>query len=219
MRGRQNFSFDSFDIKKIPFVTIVIILLNVIGLLYELEVGEDVAAYHYAMYEGALEDGEWGRMFMSGFLHFGFYHFASNMACLFFFGMSFERKIGPVRYVIIYIAALVGAGIAVNFFGGQSAIHAGASGGIWGLMGASLILTIKNHQNPIYIGRGIILNLVYSFSAGVSWQGHIGGGIAGFVTAAVVLVLFGRKGDGGNGFRYMGHNGGNNGNDDFRYLR
>ena len=56
-------------------------------------------------------------------------------------------------------------------------LHAGASGAIWGLMTANLVYNLKYHINPIYALRGIVINLVYSFSAGVSWQGHIGGDI------------------------------------------
>ncbi len=197
MREKLDLSFDSFFKGKVPFVTLGIIALNLLGMLYEISNGIEASTSAFGMYEGALQDGEWARMLVSGFLHFNIYHFASNMACLFFFGMSFEKKIGPVKYVIIYIAALIGAGVAVNFFGGEYAIHAGASGGIWGLMGASLVLTLKNHQNPIYIGRGIIFNLVYSFSAGVSWQGHIGGGIAGLFTAAILLLIGGGVGSTG----------------------
>ncbi|MCR5830272.1 MAG: rhomboid family intramembrane serine protease [Lachnospiraceae bacterium] len=173
--------------QKIPFVTVAIVILNIIGLLYELSVGEDAAIYEFAMYEGALRDGEWARFIVSGFLHFGLYHFGSNMLCLVFFGISFEKRIGPVKYALIYLAALIGAGVMINFFGGEG-IHAGASGGIWGLMCATLVLTIKNRQNPVYVGRGILFNLIYSFSAGVSWQGHIGGGIAGFIMACILLL-------------------------------
>jgi len=184
-------NFGSSIRQKIPFVTIGIVVLNVIGLIYEFAVGEDVAVYTFGMYEGALGDGGWVRLFVSAFLHFGIYHFGSNMICLVLFGVSFEKKIGPVKYLLIYFAAIMGAGVVINFFGGQGGIHAGASGGIWGLMFATLVLTIKKHQNPMYVGRGILFNLIYSFSAGVSWQGHIGGGIAGFIMA--VLLLSGNK--------------------------
>jgi len=195
MRERLGMSFGSFYKQKVPFVTLGIVLLNILGLLYEFGVGEDAAVSEFGMYEGALEEGGWARMIVSGFLHFGLYHFGSNMMCLVFFGMSFEKRIGPVKYMLIYIAALIGAGVLINFFGGEG-IHAGASGGIWGLMCATLVLTIKDHQNPLYVGRGILFNLIYSFSAGVSWQGHIGGGIAGLIMACILLL--GRKNNPGS---------------------
>ena len=57
---------------------------------------------------------------------------------------------------------------------------------IWGLMTATLVYNLQNGINPAYALRGIVINLIYSFSAGVSWQGHIGGGVAGLLTALVV---------------------------------
>ena len=57
-------------------------------------------------------------------------------------------------------------------------------------MTSTLIFNLKNNINPAYALRGIVINLIYSFSAGVSWQGHIGGGIAGLLSA---LVLTGER--------------------------
>ena len=57
-------------------------------------------------------------------------------------------------------------------------------------MTATLVFNLKNNINPMYALRGIVINLVYSFSAGVSWQGHIGGGVAGLLAA---LVLTGEQ--------------------------
>ena len=57
-------------------------------------------------------------------------------------------------------------------------------------MTATLVYSLRNHINPSYAARGIVVNLIYSFSAGVSWQGHIGGGLAG---AAAALALCERE--------------------------
>ncbi len=180
------------DRRKIPFITITVFLLNVLGMIYEFKVGENVAASEFAMYKGALQEGEWWRVVMSSFVHYGLAHFASNMICLVLFGISFEKSIGSFKYALIYLASILGAGILINYHGGQ-ALHAGASGGIWGLMGATLMYTLKNHKNPLFVGRAIVVNLIYSFSEGVSWQGHIGGGIAGFLMASVLIVIDGKN--------------------------
>ena len=171
--------------RQIPWVTLAILILNVLGLAYEFIVGENPAIYRFAMYQGALEDGEWARLIVSAFLHFGLAHFGSNMFCLAMFGLDLERRIGAWRYALIYAVSIVGSGLLINFAGGRG-IHAGASGAIWGLMTATLIFNMRSGRNPVYALRGIMLNLVYSFSAGVSWQGHIGGGIAGLVAALVL---------------------------------
>ena len=171
---------------KIPWVTGVIVLLNVIGLIYEYAVGENNAIYRFAMYQGALRDGQWVRLFVSAFLHFGIMHFGSNMLCLAVFGLDLENRIDWWRYALIYLIGIIGSGLLINFAGGRG-IHAGASGAIWALMTATLVYNLRNNINPMYALRGIVINLVYSFSAGVSWQGHIGGGIAGLLAALVLM--------------------------------
>ncbi len=171
--------------RKIPIVTCILVLLNVVGLIYEYSVGERPAIYEYGMYQGALEEGEFLRAIVSSFLHFGISHFASNMICLAIYGFDLEYKIGPVKFALIYAAGIIGSALLINFAGGNG-IHAGASGAIWSLMTATLIYNFRNSLNPAYALRGIIFNLIYSFSAGVSWQGHIGGGIGG-VAAALAL--------------------------------
>lgn len=177
--------------RRIPLVTFIILGLNILGLIYEFNVGEWVATYKYGMYQGALNNGGYLRAVVSAFLHYGIYHFACNMICLVAYGFDLENKIGPFRYGLVYIISVLGASLLINFTGGN-AIHAGASGAIWGLMTATLIYNIRHNLSPAYAFRGIILNLIYSFSAGVSWQGHIGGGVAGLLVA---LALCGQKQD------------------------
>ena len=180
--------------KRIPLVTCILLGLNILGFIYEYSEGERFVTLRYGMYQGALEDGEWLRILTSAFLHFGIYHLACNMFCLVSFGFALEKRIGPVKYLLIYAAAIVGSGLLVNYQGGDG-IHAGASGAIWGLMTATLIYDFRNHLNAFEAIRCILINLVYSFSANVSWQGHIGGGIAGLIVA---LLMF-RSQDGSSG--------------------
>ncbi len=168
--------------RRIPIITFIILGLNVLGLLYEFNVGQTRAMYTYGMYEGALQDGEYLRLIVSAFLHFGIYHFASNMICLVIYGFSLENQIGSAKYALVYAVATIGSALLINYAGGNG-IHAGASGAIWGLMTATLIYNLRNNLSPYYALRGIVINLIYSFSAGVSWQGHIGGGIAGLAAA------------------------------------
>ena len=101
-------------------------------------------------------------------------------------------RLGPVRFALIYLVSIIGSALLINFTGANG-IHVGASGAIWGLMTATLVYNIRHQMNPLYALRGIIVNLLYSFSANVSWQGHIGGGIAGLAAA---LFLCGDNGSG-----------------------
>jgi membrane associated rhomboid family serine protease len=110
------------------------------------------------------------------------------MLCLVIYGFSLENRLGALKYALIYAISILGSGLLINFAGGRGGIHAGASGAIWGLMTATLIYNLRNHLNPAYAPRGIVVNLIYSFSAGVSWQGHIGGGIAGLAAALALCI-------------------------------
>ena len=171
--------------RKIPVVTLVILALNVAGLVYEYSVGERTATLRFGMYQGALQDGEYLRAVVSAFLHFGILHFGSNMLCLVVYGFDLENKIGPLKYAVVYAAGIVGSALLIKFAGGNG-LHAGASGAIWALMTATLVYNQRHGLNLAYAFRGIAVNLVYSFSAGVSWQAHIGGGIAGLLAALLV---------------------------------
>lgn len=171
--------------RRIPTVTAVILVINILCFIYEMVNGVTRTAYAYAMYEGAIQDGEYLRVIASAFFHYDFFHIASNMLCLVLYGIDLEYRVGPKKFLIIYAVSVLGSGLLVNFAGGR-ALHMGASGAIWGLMTATLINNMRNGINFTYALRGIVLNLVYSFSAGVSWQGHIGGGIAGLAAALVL---------------------------------
>ena len=105
--------------KKIPIVTVIILVLNILGFLYEMSIGENQAAYSYAMYQGALEDGQYLRVLTSAFMHYGIYHLACNMICLLSYGFDLENKIGTFKYALIYIAGMIGSALLVNFTGGD----------------------------------------------------------------------------------------------------
>ncbi len=171
--------------RKPPIVAFIILILNTIGLIYEFNVGQTQAVLMYGMYQGAIKDGQYIRMIISAFLHFGVFHYASNMICLVIYGFSLEKQIGSFKFALIYIIAILGGSILIDYKGG-SGIHAGASGAIWGLMAATVVYNIQHSISPAYALRGIIVNLIYSFSANVSWQAHIGGGIAGLIAAYIV---------------------------------
>lgn len=172
--------------RVIPIATILLVVANILCYLYEAHVGVALIAVRYAMYQGAIENGQYLRTIFCAFMHFDVIHLLSNMLCLLIYGLLLERSIGSWRFLVIYGVSMICSSLLVNFFGGNG-LHMGASGAIWGLMTAMLVYNLKNHLSPYYAFRGIIVNLIYSFSAGVSWQGHIGGGIGGLLIA---LVLF-----------------------------
>lgn len=172
----------------IPWVSLVLIILNALAGLYKLAGGEFDILYNYGMKLGALQEGEYLRFLLNGFLHSGWIHFTSNMYALVIYGFVFENRIGRWKYLLIYIVSMLGASLMINFFGGAG-IHIGASGAIWGLMAANLIycLYTKKLIYLLYAILSVTGNIIYTFSYGVSWQGHFGGAITG---ALLALILF-----------------------------
>ncbi len=171
----------------IPWVSAFILLLNVAAGIYEIIAGERTVAESYAMQQGLIQAGQWYCVFTSSFLHFGFPHFATNMLSLIIYGFAFENHISRWKYLLIYIAGIIGSGLLVNFTGGYG-LHAGASGALWALMTGAFVWRLRNNDNPLLALYGIVSSLYYTFGHfNISWQGHLGGGIAGFLIA---LLLF-----------------------------
>jgi len=145
-----------------------------------------------ANYGPKTTQGEWWRMFTCMFLHIGLLHLLFNMVALWNVGGFMERLLGSTGFLVLYVVAgLLGsvASVAWNPF----VISAGASGAIFGLLGAGLILEFEatGRLAGNYLTL-IIVNLVFTFAIpGISIGGHIGGLIGGIV-GALVLTRFGR---------------------------
>lgn len=99
-----------------------------------------------AAYNEYIAQGEWWRLITSLFIHVDFNHFLSNSICLFILGQSIEKQLGIVPFSIIFLAA----GMSGNFFSylimPLEYIHAGASGGIFGLLGAQLFILYCDYR-------------------------------------------------------------------------
>lgn len=154
---------------------------------------------HGAMYlPFVIERGEYYRMFTCMFLHFGFSHLMNNMIMLFFLGNVLEEEIGWWKYGFIYILSGLGGNVLSawnDVHTGIYAVSAGASGAIFGVIGALLFVVIKNHGHLGNLsGRGMLFmaacSLYHGFtSTGVDNMAHVGGLVTGFLIAA----LFYRK--------------------------
>jgi membrane associated rhomboid family serine protease len=135
-------------------------------------------------------DGEWYRLVTSGFLHFGIIHIAFNMLLLFQLGQLLEPAIGRIRFGLLYFGALL-AGSAGALLVQPNAFHGGASGAVFGLMGAAFIGLRNRGVNPFSTGLGtvLLLNLLLTFTIpGISIGGHIGGIVGGALAGWVVLA-------------------------------
>jgi membrane associated rhomboid family serine protease len=140
-------------------------------------------------------DGQYGRLITAAFLHYGLLHIAFNMMALLMIGPFLERLLGWWRFASIYLLAALGSSVAVYAFDSRYVAAAGASGAIYGLFAAALILVRELQLNPQWLIGTIVLNFVFTFSVpGVSKLGHIGGFlIGGAATAAVVGLPWAKR--------------------------
>lgn len=151
---------------------------------------------HGAMYPPAvLLEGQWYRLLTSAFLHFGFQHLVNNMIMLVCLGSYLERALGKVKYIIFYLAAAVGSSLVslgIMLYTGNIAVSAGASGAIFGIIGALLYMLIRNRGRfadltMVRFLLMIALSLYYGFSStGVDNAAHVGGLVIGFVLGIIL---------------------------------
>jgi membrane associated rhomboid family serine protease len=132
--------------------------------------------------------GQWWRMVTSGFLHVNLIHIGFNMYLLYLLGQILEPALGSVRFAVLYFVSLL-TGSLVALAVSPHDLTVGASGAVFGLMGAVLlearVRQIPQLQN--WVAGLIVLNLALSFTiSGISWGGHVGGLIGG---ALCTLVL------------------------------
>jgi membrane associated rhomboid family serine protease len=136
----------------------------------------------------AIANGEWWRIFTSGFLHFGPAHLALNMLALWMLGRELEPVLGRLRYIGVYLMALLGGSAAAYLLGSVCTETAGASGAVFGLMGGLLavLLRLKLSLTPVLttIGINVLISIIVP---GISLLGHLGGlVVGGLLTAGMV---------------------------------
>ncbi len=132
-----------------------------------------------------IDQGDYWRLLTSGFLHSGFIHLLFNMFALYVLGSLIEPAVGRWRFGVVYFVSLLAGSYGALLFEPDAAT-VGASGAIFGLMGAALILMRNRGMNLMESGLGIWLglNLLITFTIpGISIGGHVGGLIGGLASA------------------------------------
>lgn len=140
-----------------------------------------------AFWAPGVSDGAWWQIITSGFTHVEPLHIGFNMLALWILGPQLETAIGRTRFLAIYLLSLVGGSVAVVWLSESYSLTLGASGAVFGLIGALLVIGHKVHANiqPLLIWLGI--NVVVSlWGSGVSWQGHLGGLIGGAIASVII---------------------------------
>ncbi|MGV9860020.1 rhomboid family intramembrane serine protease [Gordonia sp. NPDC003425] len=137
-----------------------------------------------------VSDGQYWRLLTAGFLHFTVLHIAVNMISLYILGRDLEIALGIGRYLMVYFISLFGGSAAVMLFEANNVRSAGASGAIYGLMGAMLVVVLKARISPTPVLVIIGVNLALSFSMpGISVAAHVGGLVFGAAATAAVVYL------------------------------
>ncbi len=177
-------------------VTNILVAVNAVVFLAEIATGGDWEALSGRIFqEGALygpfvADGDWWRLITSAFLHAGPIHLLFNMLALWWFGRALESYLGPARYLGLYFASAL-AGAAGALLLAPTTPSVGASGAVFGVLGAGLVLERKR----IYVFGGaalliIVINLIFTFTiSNISIGGHIGG-LFGGIACMLGLTRF-----------------------------
>ncbi|MDN5919957.1 MAG: rhomboid family intramembrane serine protease [Pseudonocardia sp.] len=139
-------------------------------------------------------DGEWWRLLTSGFLHFGLLHLAFNMLAMWVIGRDVETVLGRWRLLAVYLVSLLGGSAAVMLFSSPTTQTAGASGAVFGLMGALAVLLYRLKMPAGQAIGVIVINIVISFAIpGISWTAHLGGLVIGAATTVALVYLPNRQ--------------------------
>ncbi len=137
-----------------------------------------------------VEGGEYWRILTAGFLHVGFLHLLFNMFSLYILGGMLEPAIGRMRFAVIYFVSLLAGSFGALLLTTDPTV--GASGAIFGLMGAAVVVMRNRGVDPMESGLGVWigLNLLITFTIpNISIGGHIGGLLGGAVAALLLFEL------------------------------
>jgi membrane associated rhomboid family serine protease len=131
--------------------------------------------------------GAWWQVVTSMFTHVDPLHLGFNMLALYFLGPMLENVLGRARFLALYLVSGLAGSAAVMLLSSANGPTLGASGAIFGLMGALAVIALKVRGQVQSILMWIGLNLVFTFTVGgISWQGHIGGLVGGAVLGAAM---------------------------------
>jgi membrane associated rhomboid family serine protease len=172
----------------VAVVSYTLIGINV--LLYLLEWVTQGVVYQALAYYPPFTAVEPWRMITSAFMHSptSILHILFNMYSLFIFGPIIENLVGRWRFLALYLLAAFGGSVAVLLLA-PGAVVVGASGAIFGLLGAFFVIQRRLGGNNMQLVIVIGLNLVIGFVVpNVAWQAHLGGLIVGAGVAAVYLA-------------------------------
>lgn len=204
-----------FMTRNLPIMTFTLIGINVAVYLVSLALsGFDImntANINNPIYLYGIEIGlpymqqdptQWYRVITAMFLHEGIIHIAVNMLSLYFVGVITEQIFGRWRFLTIYLASGIVAGVAQAFFLGTQGTALGASGAIFGIFGAFGVFFLMNRRAlgataNIMLGQWafwLLINIMITFgAANIGIADHVGGLLAGMALAVALSPAIGRR--------------------------
>lgn len=150
-------------------------------------VTEQVCGANSGTWFAGVSDGALWQIVTSMFTHVEPWHIAVNMLALWFLGPQLEAAIGRLRFLALYLVSGLGGSALVFLAAEEHSRTVGASGALFGLMAALLLVALRvggNVQDVVlWIGLNFLVTVIWS--SYISWQGHVGG----FVTGLAVMVV------------------------------
>jgi membrane associated rhomboid family serine protease len=192
VRRAAGTSDDTLVVKALVGLNVLVFLVN---LAQGASLGENGGEVFFdgALFGPVVAAGDWWRLLTAAFLHGNFIHLAFNMLLLWWIGAPVEAALGRARFLALYLVSAL-AGSAGALFVAPEKITVGASGAIFGILGAALVFERQRH----YVLGGsaltiVVLNLVFTFAVPhISIGGHVGG-LVGGALAGLALSGFGTR--------------------------
>lgn len=176
-----------------PVVTYALMAVCVGVYLLQFVLGDQIAT-EFAMRPVAIAFGaDYYRLFTAMFLHASILHIAFNMYVLFVLGPTLERILGHWRFLLLYLLAGLGGSAVSYAFSTPTTWSVGASGAIFGLMGALLVAGKRLRYDVNMVLALVAINVVigFVFSSGIDWRAHLGGLATGAAIAAIMVTTKG----------------------------
>jgi rhomboid protease GluP len=182
-------------LKKYPITTIMVGICSVIAIITTLSGGYNIVnIIRLGGYEHELvEQGEVWRLFTYAFMHGSYAHFFMNMTFMVILGRPLERAIGSVKFLFVYLVAVLFTGIVINMYYTPNTVESGASGVGYAYLGMYLFITLFR-KNMLFsddrkfiitfLGIGLLSSLIIP---SISLKGHLAGLIIGFLLTPFVL--------------------------------
>jgi len=166
-------------------VTFALIIINII-VFFPVNFN-DTALILLAQNNLLVREGAWWQIITAMFVHFGPLHLFFNMLALYYFGYVIEYVYGKARFLIIYLISGIAGNIATYFLLPDNVLSGGASGAIFGLLGAYVILSRSAGSMSAAVVYALWVFLASSIIPGVNIIAHLIGLISGGILGALLI--------------------------------